>query len=180
MKKNELNSVGLFRDNHDSLHNLSYDSAHNEYMTDSERQAISFDQVKRKYCNGFNMSEEKSESVDAVFESSDGIVFVEFKNGDARREKQRLRDKGNESIMIFCDLMDTTISDTRQYIDYIVVYNEGRTTITPQDRIRCARQKQSHLPDALFDLGKHEGLCFRHIQTMDRKQFNEWLQEQEG
>lgn len=172
-----LDSVRLFTENRDSLYNLSYDSAHAENMVESDCEAVSFDEVKRLYCNGHGMSEEKSDSVDAIMEEPDGLAFVEFKNGNARTEKQQLRDKGNESMMIFCELAGKTISDTRQTIDYIVVYNEERTKLTQKERIMIARQKQSHLPTCLFDLGKHEGFCFRSIWTMNRGQFKQWLDD---
>lgn len=170
-----LDDFELFRDNKNTLKNLSYDKTRDEYMTESEEVAIAFDQVKRKYCNSLQKSEDISDSVDAIYPIESGIAFIEFKNGNARQEKHKIKEKSDESIMIYCDITGQEISDTRQAAIFILVYNEENTKISPNDEKAVVMAKQSKLPYAIMGLNKHEGLCYRKIFTMNQREFSVWL-----
>lgn len=172
--KSEQNLI--FQENMDTLHNLSRDTSHNEYMTDSQLLAVNFDEVKRIYCNRHGMSEEKASSADALLQKGEAAYLIEFKNGDARKKKNEIKEKSNESVMIYCDLTEREISDTRRYLEFILVYNEERTRISPAEMKGLAMARISHLPHAIMELDKHEGLCYRRIRTMSREEFDRWLQ----
>lgn len=170
-----LDNYLLFKNSKDTLHMLSYDSAHGEYMTDSNQLAVNFDHVKREYCNQHNMSEERASSADALLQVANTIVFIEFKNGNARDQKREIKEKGDESIMIYCDITGQEISDTRENAEFILVYNEERTRIAKNEEKAIAMARLSHLSYAIFGLDRHEGLCFHNILTMNREEFSRWI-----
>lgn len=174
-----LDDYAIFRDSKDTLRNTSYDSASNEYMTDSEEEVVNFDIVKRKYCNGLSASEEMSDSVDALFEKDNRLIFIEFKNGNARNEKNKIRDKKDESVMIFCDITDKEIRHTRENAYFILVYNKEKTKISLNEEMAVRMAQISKLPYAIMDLDKHEGLCYKKIITMNECEFSKWLHDEE-
>lgn len=65
-------------------------------------------------------------------ESADGIwigswTIIEFKNGDMKSEKRRVKDKIRDSLLLFCDITEMRIAETRKAMDFILVYNIEKT-----------------------------------------------------
>lgn len=174
----KLESYQIFQNHQASLSEISKDD-HNgvnaAYMTDCKYPAVSFDDVKREYCNKHGLSDHRSSSVDALLENHGDVVFIEFKNGDFTSNE--VKEKGNESMMIFCDVIGTNISDTRKFTDFILVYNETVKPLRPEQEKAKRMAKLSKEPYVRFGMNKHEGLCFRNIRTLDRHEFKDWLQQ---
>lgn len=174
----KLESYPIFQSHQTSLSELSKDDHDGQnivYMTDCKYTAVSFDDVKREYCNVNGLSDHRSSSVDALLENHGDIVFIEFKNGDFTSNE--IKEKGNESMMIFCDVTGTNISDTRKNVDFILVYNETVKPLRPEQEKARRMARLSGEPYVRFDMEKHEGLCFRKIRTLDRNEFRTWLQQ---
>ena len=76
---NDLKEIEIFNRHLQTL--LSKDDSENsqQYMTDSEIVAISFDEVKAEYAAEFVSQAPKS--VDAILLIDGKILFIEFKNG---------------------------------------------------------------------------------------------------
>ena len=97
----------IFSDNLSNLKEISKDDSDKEnidYMTDSLKEAVNFDAVKTEYTNGLNLSEENATSVDGIFEMSNHLIFIEFKNGNMKNQKRSVKDKIHDSLLIFCDI----------------------------------------------------------------------------
>lgn len=72
----------ILLDNRESLRETSKDDSDPndiQYMTSSETEVVNFDLIKRRYVNGFGLSEDAITSVDAIVPLEDRILFVEFK-----------------------------------------------------------------------------------------------------
>lgn len=104
-----------------TLKELSKDDIHDEYMTESNEIAINFDKVKDLYIKDINPVHLPS-SNDALKYINEDFYFIEFKNGNIRNVKN-IRDKIYESLLIFLDITENTISYTRIKGNYILVYN---------------------------------------------------------
>lgn len=169
-----LDDYELLREHKDTLRNLSYDSANKEYMTNSSDMAVDFDTVKRNYCNGKGMSEEVASSVDALYQHGDEFSFVEFKNGELSGKKNEIKEKADESAMIFCDITGLHISDTRRSLSFVLVYNEDKVSARQEKAKAMAKLSKDNWM-VLPGLDKHEGLCFRKIVSYDREEFETWL-----
>lgn len=100
------------------------------YMTESDLIAISFDKAKEKYAREYSL-EIMPTSNDALFQLKNRIFFVEFKDGNIGYELQKdgcfrldnIERKIYDSLFLFCDMTKQHVSDTRQYLTYILVYN---------------------------------------------------------
>ena len=116
----------IFSDNLSNLKEISKDDSDKEnidYMTDSLKEAVNFDAVKTEYTNGLNLSEENATSVDGIFEMSNHLIFIEFKNGNMKNQKRSVKDKIRDSLLIFCDITGKQVKDTREWLEFILVYN---------------------------------------------------------
>lgn len=114
------------------LHTTSYDSKNNQYMTDSTYPAVDFDEVKDHYVfKDSDKSAKDMRSNDAlvIFDAQKGLfIFIEFKNGDIQKniEKEKIRTKISESLLIFNDIIGENLIFDRQNVNYILVYNKAK------------------------------------------------------
>ncbi len=108
-----------------TLKELSKDNTNSEYMTESPEIAIDFDKVKDVYIKDIH-PKSKPASNDALKYIDDQFYFIEFKNGNIANVKN-IRDKIFESLLMFLDITDKTISYTRDKGNYILVYNYERS-----------------------------------------------------
>ena len=174
-----MEMIELFRENQNTLKELSKDTSKGEaqYMTESELLAVDFDRVKRLYANGLDLSEETATSCDGLMLVPTRPVFIEFKNGKVRTAdvKTKIRD----SLLLYCDLMEQTISDTRQEMEFILVYNEKENqgqVKHSQREIKNYLAKKSGTEHILFDLERFQTLYFRAVHTYSPSQFETFLQ----
>lgn len=166
-----LNNYPIFMNHLSNLKETSLDDHNNNqlYMTQSTRVAIDFDDVKDEYVANLGLSE-PPKSNDALFDEGNGnLVFVEFKNGFMDRAKQfSVRKKIYDSALIFTDITGTGISDMRQQMKYILVYNERVNLTNNTDTALQEKQQASVQPSSSFDdiaktlgqLAKEEYICF--------------------
>ena len=93
-------------------------------MTNSDLQVIDFDCLKDKYTGKIEFKGVGIKSNDALFIQDENYVFIEFKNGEMKNIKEfELHKKIYDSVLIFCDIFNKTLKDTRIEMDYILVYN---------------------------------------------------------
>lgn len=184
----DFNLYPIFYDNMASLKETSKDDSdpnNIQYMTSSEAEVVNFDLVKRKYANGLGLSEEVATSVDAVISFSDGVLFVEFKNGKVNNRD--IKDKVRDSLLIFLEIIKNDIDFSRNNIDFVLVYNieknalpnqlkKGEPQETPS-RVFIADYfaKKAKREFIRFDLEKYEGLYFRNIHTYSKERFEEYF-----
>lgn len=126
-----LSQVSIFNNNLKTLHDTSYDEDNNQYMTNSTFPAIDFDDVKLSYVlSNSTISSANMRSNDAlvILDSVNGkFLFIEFKNGDiqSNHKKEEIRCKIAESLLIFNDIINETLTFDRNSVNYILVYNKG-------------------------------------------------------
>lgn len=126
-----LSQADIFNDNLKTLHDASYDKDNNQYMTNSTFPAIDFDDVKLSYVlSNSTISSANMRSNDAlvILDSVNGkFLFIEFKNGDiqSNHKKEEIRCKITESLLIFNDIINETLTFDRNSVNYILVYNKG-------------------------------------------------------
>ena len=185
-----LDDYDLFRDNKGTLKELSKDDSGNQtstpvYMTESNLLAVDFDEVKRLYTNAQGHSEDHAFSVDALSHTDTEVTFIEFKNGKVNNKN--VKDKIRDSLLMFCDITKTTLCDTRQYVDFILVYNEGRNPLPNQVTRGFVQPSESRLSIAQtlaklgkqefvgFDLERFKGLYFKNVHTYTQEQFEAFI-----
>lgn len=185
-----LNDYKIFSSNISNLKELSKDDSDKDnifYMTDSLKGAVDFDAVKTDYLNGMKKSEECATSVDGIFKTSKHMVFVEFKNGNMKNEKRKVKDKIRDSLLMFCDITGKHIADTREWLEFILVYNIDKNPIRNQSVKNTVQESYSRLEIAKyftnkakeefirFDLEKYKTLYFKDVHTYSKSEFDEYL-----
>lgn len=84
--------------------------------------------------------------------------------------------KIKDSLLIFCDITKSNISETRKHVNFILVYN--------QDKETYSRQKiSSHLSQMAgdnlinFGLQKYKNIYFKEVYTYSKEFFNSKIDE---
>lgn len=150
------------------------------YMCNSLRKAYNFDDIKNQYVRNLNYRPAIiPSSNDALILNEREACFVEFKDGrlDDKKKIAEIKRKIFESLLLLCDISKVSISDTRKFLDYILVYN-----LDKNDKLASP---------AAFEIGDHlsnlshkgnmdhfklreafQGLYFRNVTTMSAEEFN--------
>lgn len=163
----------------------SKDSEHNEYMTECTAPAVNFDKVVKSYCKNICISTVGSNDA-LVFHPNDTVTFIEFKNGHINNPEQqrKLLKKIYDSIVIFTDITGKTISDTRNFLNYILVYNERKNPDNTNPKIKYrASKSRDEIDKILLGYGKEthikygleflKGYCFKEVNTYTQNEFEE-------
>ena len=179
----------ILLDNRESLRETSKDDSDPndiQYMTSSETEVVNFDLVKRRYVNGFGLSEDAITSVDAIVPLEDRVLFVEFKNGQVNN--RNIKDKARDSLLVFLEIIGENIAFSRSNIDFIVVYNLEKNPLPRQVQKGQLQETPSRVSIAdhfmgkagkefiRFDLERYERLYYRNIHTYSKEKFEEYLQ----
>ena len=128
----KLSDYPMFCENMTTLKETSADkrdAASCAYMTESDIPAVDFDLVKKKYVEKLGLSVVPM-SNDALFHhEEEKVVFVEFKNGHiGKKEQFNIRKKIYDSVLIYSDITKSGISNMREEVEYVLVYNEDINT----------------------------------------------------
>ena len=169
-----------------------HDKANIRYMTESEKAAINFDDVKKEYVKGFELSE-VPKSNDALFiNKNNELVFVEFKNGFMDNSKKyAVRKKIYDSIIILTDILNMGISRLKCSMEYILVYNEEVNKEEQEvlekeksivqsspafDSIAKSISTMANTEYVCFGIRIFENYCFHKVHTYTEAEFEQYLQ----
>ncbi len=185
MMYQEFNDIPIFKNNMTTFKETSYDKDGKEpgYMTNSEIQVINFDKVKDCYIKDMSLTG-KPCSNDALYIGKNSkIFFVEFKNGNLEKNKQKIFNVYNkiyDSLLIFNDIVHQNISFCRENLYFILVYNESKNCSEERET------KQEDSPKAMiskrihnkakkkfvrFGLEKFEKIYFKEVFTYTESEF---------
>ncbi len=147
------------------------------YMTESSLEVTNFDLVKTRYTNGLSLSEESATSVDALIQKDGIFYFIEFKNGILKSSvKHEVKDKVRDSLLIYNDIKNTTISENRINAVFILVYNEEKN----KNKSASVVGKMMKLADEeliSFGMEKFKKLFFKEVHTYTEAQLEEFLKK---
>lgn len=165
------------KDNHDGV---------DYYMTESEIKVINFDGVKKNYLLSLGFNKDLVKSNDALileFDKTD--TFIEFKNGNMKKEKTNVKLKVLDSLLIFTDIINKTVAYTRANMNYILVYNEEKN---PENTISSNSVQESSSRNYIakilleekakkkyirFGIERFESVYFKDIFTYTEKEFED-------
>jgi len=152
------------------------------YMTNSMLNVVNFDMAKDKYIKGLKISE-TAKSIDALYVSNDGdMYFIEFKNGKVNSdEKRRVKLKILSSLLILTDIVDASISYTRQNLSYILVYNETKNPRKTKNNDSQGSPSRTEIGEYFmkkgkekyirFGFGRFKNLYFKDVFTVTEEKF---------
>lgn len=161
------------------LKETSYSSSHNCYMTDSKMKVIDFDEFKNQYGKKYKLKVEEIKSNDVLFINGDKYFFIEFKNGKINNQVVfDLQKKIYDSLLIFCDYFSKSLKDTREKMEYILVYNEklqhtGKFDEKSDEKINSALMQFANSESIKFGLRNFVKYCFKNVHTYSKEEFEE-------
>lgn len=177
----DLTKIDIFNNNISTLKETSHDTTGECFMTNSKKDVIDFDKVKEDYLLQFEKNFKVLCSNDALLiNATDKATFIEFKNGNLKRDTKNLREKITHSLLIFTDITQTTVSFTRENLNYILVYNESKnqdisTMQSSQNRTKIASSvsKLGNKKLIRFNLEYCEKLFFNKVFTYTETEFED-------
>ena len=184
----------ILKDNVSNLKETSIDDHDKNkisYMTNSKRDAVNFDDVKKEYIKNLALSD-APKSNDALFISRNNkMIFVEFKNGFMdNAKKYAVRKKIYDSIIILTDILNIGISQLKDDMEYILVYNETvnqneldvlekkRSLVQHSeafDNIAKSFSRMGNTEYVCFGIKFFENYCFSKVHTYTETEFEEFL-----
>lgn len=145
------------------------------YMTNSDLSVTNFDLVKTKYTNSLKLSEENATSVDALVQKDGIVYFIEFKNGVLKSSVKRdVREKIRDSLLIYNDIKNITITDNRNSAIFILVYNEDKNK-NKSEPVVDPVMKLAKQEIISFGMDKFKNLFFKEVHTYTEAQFEAFL-----
>ena len=176
----------FFKNCYTPLNESSYDTSNSQYLTTSTINSINYDKVTQYYCKNHKF-ECTMNSVDAIIKNSNGqLVFIEFKNGDIDKKNIfEIKQKILFSILSFCDITKSDISNFRENNIFILVYNSQKDMIfldkenesQSYHRIGLSFMRYANLDYKRFGFNIYRGSCFKEIYTFNEKEFDNYLKE---
>ena len=163
---------------HASLRDISVDDSDRNnrvYVTDSKAIVVNFDLVKREYMKALHISEDNAKSVDALFEmvsahdEDPDICLLEFKNGGV--EPRDIERKVRDSLLILQSITVTQLEDTRNHVQFVLVYNADKNPMNYRERLALAKANQGKLDFCRFGLAHLRGFCFKSVAAYNQEEF---------
>ena len=162
------------------LKETSFSKSHQEYMTYSKMKVIDFDEFKNQYVSENKIKSEGIKSNDALYFGRDKDYFIEFKNGKITNEIVfDIRKKIYDSILIFCDYYSKTLKDTREKMEYILVYDCNLKHPTKFEEEKSDKKflqnlmANSNSEIIKFGLRDFESYFFKNVHTYSKEEFEE-------
>ena len=164
----------------ETLKETSWDEDNDIYVSTSELEVYNFDKVKEKYYENPKLDEGKMiASCDTLyFHNENEIYLVEFKNMALSKlaegtKKREVKDKNIDSLFIYQDIVGCGISQTRETVHFILVYDDAKTEIRNKQRERSGQKIKE------LDLSKYEGICYKRCLKLSSNKFqqdcsNQW------
>jgi hypothetical protein len=112
----------------DTLEKISEDTGKQEenniYLTASQKRIINFDKFTHSIAEEINPNN-RPKSCDGLLKLNNNYYFIEFKNGRIRERQEgyEIREKILESILLFLEQINQTISYSRDNCYFVLVYN---------------------------------------------------------
>lgn len=195
----DLSSIAEFRMNKATLKETSIDThiqGQINYQTQLLVEVINFDKVKESYAEKLHLKIFPM-SNDALLDTGKGIIeFIEFKAGKIKKHSKKeheIRKKIYDSVIIYTDLTGEKVSDMRQNVEYILVYNslanvdtemEDNTDQEINDEVQES-PSHDYLAETFlgfggsefirFGLEMFEGYCFRKVHTYTEQEFEKHI-----
>lgn len=165
-----LSDFPLFAENQFTLQKASEDTSKTPpvCMVSSKRNAVDFDTVKTRYTSCLRLRNHSAASIDAMYEYEDAIVFVEFKNGN-KSVNRNINDKLRDSLLIYCDITKSTISDTRTDVIFVLVLNDQKIKEKTKIHMNVAQRSEN----TQYDFVKYKGIYFSDVCIITADEFEE-------
>lgn len=178
-------NIPIFKVYKESIKDTSYDKKNKEYMSESELKVINFDKVTKRYCEDKG-KKVVPKSVDSLIYEDKKSIFIEFKNGVLDDEDiDDIINKIKDSLLIYCDIVETRISETRYSLDFILVYNKEKCIVETNIKKKTKKRKkyvseykireEFNIKGVKFKLNRYKGLYFKEFHVYTKERFDDYI-----
>lgn len=167
-----INECKDFRDNQCSLQETSKNDAGGNYMTMCRKKVVNFDKVKRCVMNQFRESEDLAHSVDALVVDTKNY-FIEFKDGDAKKEQHEVHLKARDSVLIANYLLNRQIDESRKSDVFVLVYNSEKVKFDYKEILAWKKAQKGRQRFCPFELWKLKGFIFSDVIVVNKEEFED-------
>ena len=163
----------------ETLGKTSWDEDNDIYVSSSNLEVYNFDEVKKKYYEDSNLNKgEMIASCDALYIYNDTEIYlIEFRNTALSKlaegtKKREVKDKNIDSLFIYQDIVCCGISQTRETLHFILVYDDAKTEIRNKQKERSGQKIKE------LDLSKYEGICYKRCLKLSSNMFKKDCSDQ--
>ncbi|MDR0305866.1 MAG: hypothetical protein LBI42_03400 [Chitinispirillales bacterium] len=116
----------MLNDFHETLEKTSEDCTQHVNMTACQDDVVNIDKLKDSFVKNMKLTK-APKSCDALYMTpQDEFFMIEFKNGIIKGiENYEINVKIFETLLMLSEKFDKTIKYTREYMNFILVYNES-------------------------------------------------------
>lgn len=193
-----------YNDFKSSLREISKDTSHVDeitgeecVMTSSMKEAVDFDEFSERYFKDIHPSAKKPDSLDALCMLNKKYCFIEFKNGNFKRNDVVNKIGNSVSTILFKDNIEPECFKNNSM--FILVYNKENKKIKKdsykqfaEDRYLLANQvvhsegldeirnhfaNKAEEPIVLFNMNDFQNIYFEKVLTMDKDIFDKYIEE---
>ena len=177
--KDDWYDLCIFQNNLKSLKETSHDDCNDVYMTEDLSPVISFDDVMKEYLSSHGCQNEALQSVDAITRFDNRPLFIEFKNGKLNNKETKLEIYGKikDSLLVFGDITNRTISFTRENAEFILVYNLSKNPSRNIDNINEHILSYANEEHIRFGFARYKSVCFKDVHTYSEEEFGKFLKK---
>ena len=173
----KIEDYPIFTNKIATLKEMSKDTSHTQYLTDSMVKAVNFDKVKQDYVNGLGLSENTARSADTLAFLPTGPVFIEFKNGKV--SPGDIKNKIRDSLLIYGGITGQNITETRKFMEFVLVYNPqkniDKSHSPSREIIVNSVAKKAETEIVRFDLERYRTLYFFDVHTYTPTELENYL-----
>lgn len=179
----------------------SWDDYNKVHMVENENKVINFDQVKEEYVKNLKKGPcELPCSNDALFKTDDKYYFIEFKNGIIdNKTNAQIKMKVYDSLLILSDIEKMSISDTRESVFYVLVFNDDNidsnkiskqfnkeeynrhNQVQPSPNrsliLSCLDDLSGDFGKAQFGMARFENFIFKKVYTIPKFRFENFIEK---
>lgn len=158
-----------------TLKRTSKDDTNSIYMSESSIRVVNFDKIPPIYAKGKGWTS-IPKSNDALYINNEKWYFIEFKNGNIN--KSDLYRKIYDSLIMLIELgIIAGLNDSRDKINYILVYNSAKYPVAQKSESRDKNYayiyERAGQEERLFDIEDFEGYLFQETHTYTKEMFQE-------
>ena len=150
-----------------------------ESFIDSDIEIINFDEVKKAYCKKRSNIENPSKSNDGLYISNECMIFLEFKNANAKDiDGYELAKKNYDSICMLSDILVISIRTIREKTRYILVYSSEKNSKIELGNSFLKKSKTKEitlksLKESCFQQKKFLNYLYYNVEAINDKEFKE-------
>lgn len=158
-----------------TLKRTSKDDTNSVYMTESSMKVVHFDKIPQEYARGKGWRA-VPKSNDALYIDGDKWFFIEFKNGNVKKDD--IYRKIYDSLIMLIELgVITGFQFSRDNINYILVYNSDKQAKCPKSESRekgfSYIMNLAQKEEKLFDVEVLEGYLLHEAHTYTKELFHD-------